>query len=168
MTIEELLLLVFLVAILIFTVGVKLYQAKKNDGVITKDEVEDIVRFLGDGTVNILQQLINVKPLDKDQKTITLQKEILKIVKESSATEVQKKFVIDNIDIITQKLISSTDKVLDDLLKKHKQEILTSIYTKVEESKAIKEETDNFNLKENTEKDEQKNLEEHPKETDNT
>ena len=168
MTIEELLLLGFLVAILIFTVGVKLYQAKKNDGVITKDEVVDIVRFLGDGTVDILQQLINVKPLDKDQKTITLQKEILKIVKESSATEVQKKFVIDNIDIITQKLISSTDKVLDDLLKKHKQEILTSIYTKVEESKAIKEETDNFNLKENTEKDEQKNLEEHPKETDNT
>ena len=58
----------------------------------------DIVRSLGDGIVDILQQLINVKLLDK---------------------------------------------VLDDLLKKRKQEILTSIYVKVEENKAIKEETDN-------------------------
>lgn len=118
MVTEEILIIGILLGSIIGSVGAKLYYAKKNDGVITSDEVKNIVKDLGDSAVEILQELITVKGLSKIEKRSVLQKEIIKSISDSPLTENQKNFVNDNINLITDQLIEKSNKVLDDIISK--------------------------------------------------
>ena len=104
-----------LTIILVISVGVKLYQAKKNDGVITKQELEDIVLSFRTGIASILLKYTALNKKEDNEKREFIESELKnKISNNSSLTDLEKQVMLENIDTVIDIIIDKESDLLEE------------------------------------------------------
>ena len=104
-----------LTIILVISVGVKLYQAKKNDGVITKQELEDIVLSFRTGIASILLKYTALNKKEDNEKREFIESELKnKISINSSLTDLEKQVMLENIDTVIDIIIDKESDLLEE------------------------------------------------------
>ena len=118
MSTEAWILLIVLIVALLGTVGVKLYKAKKNDGVITKDEVAEIVDTFRSGICNIITKMMEVSEKQKvgpDAEREYVKKQLTEqVLNNTVIKENEKQLIVNNMDSIIDFIIKNKDKILQD------------------------------------------------------
>ena len=104
-----------LTIILVISVGVKLYQAKKNDGVITKQELEDIVLSFRTGIASILLKYTALNKKEDNEKREFIESELKnKISNNSSLTDLEKQVMLENINTVIDIIIDKESDLLEE------------------------------------------------------
>lgn len=104
-----------LTIILVISVGVKLYQAKKNDGVITKQELEDIVLSFRTGIASILLKYTALNKKEDNEKREFIESELKnKISNNASLTDLEKQVMLENIDTVIDIIIDKESDLLEE------------------------------------------------------
>ena len=117
MSTEAWILLIVLIVVLLGTVGEKLYRAKKNDGVITKDEVAEIVDTFRAGICNIITKMMEVsekKKISSTEERDYVKKQLTEqILNNTVIKETEKQLIVNNMDEIIDFIIKNKEEILE-------------------------------------------------------
>lgn len=118
--------IVFLLASLVISIAIQLNKAKKNDGVITKEEIQSIIMFYRDGICDILTKYIAVSDMpDVDKYDYIKEQFIEHVEKNPIMSDSEKVLITENMDTIIEFIVDNEKLIEQQALKvveKEKQE----------------------------------------------